>query len=493
MTLRRVVTALLKLVAAALAFTTFATALLDVSMAWDVWYYHLPFAARLWNIVPKDAYVFHPTNQARFTGYPLLAEGLQGLLWRLTGRPESGNLVAFFSLVLFAWFLKRSFRVPWHLSALALSAIPLVHTHAVASYIDLPANLALAALILSVLRLYTTDAPTDTTDASADAARTPLPEAPWTVLALAAVVINMRFQLQPLALLAIVAAIPRLLVPVLRALRGPSRALARTRLALILLSIPVVFAWPLKNLVVHRNPYYPMTLSIFGLTLPGIEEGYASAPSYLAHAPRALRFAYSILEVGLPPITDERRWTIDQWAPNDSPALRMGGFFGAYVVFHLAILAWTTFRDRSRAVRLVTATFAALTLVTAHLPQSHELRYYLFWMILLVSLNLILASRDRVTAGLSRLALGVVCAAALGVVIASTHTWYVYPWGPTFAELLRTKVDPVLVRRVGETGSACIAREPWTFLYAPTFHLPARYSIREAETRADCGASPFVN
>src|SRR5258708_40243001 len=84
-----------------------AAAVTDVSLAWDVWYYHLPFAARIAGIVPADQYAYDAMNQARFDGFPLLGETLQGLLWRVTGRPESANLVALSSLPLFAWFLRK--------------------------------------------------------------------------------------------------------------------------------------------------------------------------------------------------------------------------------------------------------------------------------------------------------------------------------------------------------------------------------------------------
>src|SRR4051794_25273954 len=80
--------------------------------------------------------------------------------------------------------------------------------------------------------------------------------------------------------------------------------------------------------------------------------------------------------------------------------------------------------------------FAVLTAVTAALPQSHELRYYLYWMIVLVSLNLILASREGARVGLTPPALGAACALALSVVLAVTRCGYAYPSGSTFTELV---------------------------------------------------------
>ena len=84
------------------------TALHDVSQAWDVGYYHLPFAGRLAGLLPESEYVFSSANSARYRGFPLLAELLQGLCWRVTGRPETTNLVAFASLPLVAWFASAS-------------------------------------------------------------------------------------------------------------------------------------------------------------------------------------------------------------------------------------------------------------------------------------------------------------------------------------------------------------------------------------------------
>ena len=112
-------------------------ALHDVSRAWDVWYYHLPFAARIAGIVPASQFAYDPLNQARFDGFPLLGEALQGLLWRITGRPESANLVAFSALPLFAWFAKKRLGVPMWATILALLAVPLVQIHATSCYVDL--------------------------------------------------------------------------------------------------------------------------------------------------------------------------------------------------------------------------------------------------------------------------------------------------------------------------------------------------------------------
>jgi len=97
-------------------------ALHDASQAWDVGYYHLPFAGRLVGLLPETQYVFSSANAARYKGFPLLAELLQGLFWRLTGRPEGANLVAFASVPVLAWFAQRRLGAPWHLTVPSLLA-----------------------------------------------------------------------------------------------------------------------------------------------------------------------------------------------------------------------------------------------------------------------------------------------------------------------------------------------------------------------------------
>jgi hypothetical protein len=474
-------TRVLQGIALALGASMLVTALHDISTTWDVWYYHMPFAARIWGIVPPEAFAFHALDQARYDGYPLLAEVFQGLLWRVTGRPEASNLVALASLTLFVWFLKHRFQVPLHLSVVALMAIPLVQLHATSCYIDLPANVCMAVLLLTVY------------DLRVEEAAPPRPAQDRTLFLLGvatAGAANMRFQLHLPILLALLAAAPKVLGPLFADLRGPFRSRALRRLAIVALALPLVFFSPLKNAIVHHNPYYPMKLDVAGLSLPGVESVYSSSPPYLAHAPGPVRWAYSVLEIGIRPMTERRRWTLDQWMPSDGAGNRMGGFFGAYAVFHLALLGWITARDRSREAKAAAVFFAAVTAVSSLLPQSHELRYYLYWMIVLVSLNLILACRLAAAParGLSPPALGAACAAALAVVLAVTRCGYVYPSGSSFETFLGEKVDAATLGQIHVGDRVCLAKDPWTILYAAPFHRPADYAVKESAQPGDCGA-----
>lgn len=459
----------LALVAWGLLVSMLVAAFHDVSMAWDVWYYHLPFAARIAGIVPADQFAYDPMNQARFDGFPLLGEALQGLLWRITGRPESANLVALSSVPLFAWFAQRRLGVPMHLTILALLAVPLVQIHATCCYVDLPANMAASALVLVAISIHASNA---------------APRARDLALAgvLAAIAANMKALMHPIVLAALVAI--------------AFRVRDRKMLAISALALPIIFATPLKNLIVHHNPYYPVAMNVFGHTLPGPDDPYSSSPVWLEHAPRPVRFACSLLEMGLRPLGDTKRWTVDQWTPPDAPGYRMGGYFGAYVVLHAVIFTWRVIRDRrDRTTRVSAIGFAALTAIVSVLPQSHELRYYMCFIIVLVTLNVWLAQRavPDTKSDASRVPwTSWAFAAALAVVLFATRGAYAYPSGESFDDLVRAEVDPHAVGAVRDGEHVCVRHAPWNLLWAARFHAPKSYVVTEAVTESECAGMPAL-
>jgi hypothetical protein len=255
----------------------------------------------------------------------------------------------------------------------------------------------------------------------------------------------------------------------------------------MVLAAPVVLFTPVKNAILHRNPFYPIGVHLFGHALPGPEAPYASSPAWLADSPRPWRFVCSLLEIGIRPLDDPHRWTVDQWMPDDTMGNRMGGFFGAYVVLLLLTLGYRVARDRSRLARVSGATFALFTALIACMPQSHELRYYLSWMILLVSLNLVLACRpESPRFALGPRGLGTIAAVAFLIVVGSTRGAYAYPGGRSVADLVRAKVDAKSVERIGEGERVCVRREPFNLLWTDRFHPPRHYVVQEAEEEADC-------
>jgi hypothetical protein len=463
--------------ALALLVSMLAAALHDASQAWDVGYYHLPFAGRLAGILPASEYVFSTPNMGRFRGFCLLGELLQGALWRVTGRPESVNLVAYSSVPILGWFGARRLRVPWHLTVLSLLAIPLVHAHATSAYVDLPANAAASVLVMVTLEAYVSERPVSVRDALLAALS-------------ATFAANMKPMMQPVVALALA-----LLAIRLYASRGRTGERgtkeSRRALGLLLAALPFVFATPLKNLALYGNPYFPIRITLLGRTLAGTEDAYSSSPGWLEHAPRPVRFVCSLLELGIRPMSDPRRWTIDQWMRSDAPGYRMGGFFHAYVVAHVGVFLWRVIVAPTRATRTAAVGFAGFTLALSLMPQSHELRYYMAWMIVLVLSNLWLAARPHSMEGgsTSTPKLGVLAGmavTALAVVLVVTHGVYAYPSGSSFYELVRAKVDQRLIAGIAKGERVCVNREPFDVLWAPAFHGERSYVLKEAEEASDC-------
>ena len=143
------------LVVIPLIASIFLKAILDVDNNYDPGWYHLPFASRIWGILPKSMFIgdekwFEP----RFDGFPLLAHFLQGFFWKITGRIQSTNLVSFLSIIGYFWFLRAYFQVPLYLSAIALFSIPLVLTNASTSFVDLFGNVGTSILVLMTYSFY---------------------------------------------------------------------------------------------------------------------------------------------------------------------------------------------------------------------------------------------------------------------------------------------------------------------------------------------------
>jgi hypothetical protein len=169
----------------------------------------------------------------------------------------------------------------------------------------------------------------------------------------------------------------------------------------------------------------------------------------------------------------------------------MGGYFGAYVLANLAFLGLAAWR-RTREARAAAMLFGGVTLVVSLMPQSHELRYYMHWMMLLVSLNLILWTSPRFGHARGPLALGLTATLALAVVAWSTNADFLYASGSTFAEYLAKRAPSAAFSEVVPGDHLCVSRQPFTFLYAPAFHPTKTYAVQEAVTDEDCrGARPL--
>lgn len=135
-----------------------------------------------------------------------------------------------------------------------------------------------------------------------------------------------------------------------------------------------------QNLALHGNPFWPERVPFVSTLFPYVHDGSTSGaatqrPLALVGAPQAQVFAMSLLEIDVP-TTSNPRWLLDQGLPDGG--LRMGGFWGFGVVVYLLVALSLLIAFRRR--RGVVASIAGMGLLcfVAVLPQSNELRYYMF-------------------------------------------------------------------------------------------------------------------
>ena len=489
----------------------FLKAVLDVDDSYDPGWYHLPFAARLGGILPKEMFIgdekwFEP----RFDGFPLLAHFLQGLFWRVTGRIQSTNLVAFFSVIGYFAFLRVYFQVPLYLSAIALFSIPLFLTNATTSFVDLFGNVGISILVMMTYSFYKNK---------------DLPSFSELFVAFlgAAIAVNTKTQLQPLGLFILIFTGSRLAWLYWQQHRV--KHLVKV-LPLTILAILIIFASPIKNTLIHQNPLYPIKVEIGGVVL-----NHKLSPEAYETGNRQQKWINSVLEINAPHF-----WTADQWS-SDFDRNRRGGFFGLYVVFNILLLLGLLFREaiqnkyllvrkdrakeqtvatskteNSRAAKIAFFTAIAMSIVPINFPQSHELRYFMYWMICLVSLNLALISlpKNRELWGrwLKPKYMGLIYLVFLTIVLIRTDGTYIKVKNASLDKHVTFGVKPDLIAQIKPNERVCLlskhmgeevqgapmAALKYAFLYSSYFHpeLDYDYSIQATLDPANCGDRTII-
>ncbi len=432
-----------------------------VDAYWDTLAYHWTYAARAAGICARDCFALPAVMDARYDGFPLWLHTLQGWLWRATGTPGMGDLVGIAMLLAVCLYLRVRFAVPLAWSWLAFLAIPLVQVQLTSTYIDLPVNAAVTLALLVLLRMLTRPDGRQLADVA---------------LALAT---GSKYQMVPVALLVWTAI-------VVLATRDPARVgLRRRDVAFVALSVAGALALLpnlVANLVMFGNPVYPVAIGIGPLHFAGPEAmPVNSIADAWARTPGPLRWLASVTEYdafrGRPVL-----WTIDQGDVQQSnPSFRMGGYFVPYVLGLVALVGWSA-RTVS-AARGAVAVLVALTLLCALMPNSHELRYYMFWMLSLVAIALALVHSPAFRSERQPLQRGVghaLVAISAASVILMTGGAYLRTGGVTLQDLVRE--TDAAVAQIPDGATLCIRNnDRRAFLYSSAFHPGRHYATRVLE------------
>lgn len=454
----------------------FGVAFFDYNYGGDAFMYHVPFAARLWNIITPELYTFEYFTENRFLGFPLLANWLQGLFWFVFQRIEATNLVAYVSLILLIIYLVRVVKIPFYLATLSLLAVPMIHMHAARSYIDLPGNVALAVYILTLYLLYI--------------GQRELNRNSLILLFLGAFsAAQIKLQLMPLVFLLILATLPLLVRHYWQV--GRPRLENNLRLlkvaGVVFLASLVIFSVPIKNIVLYQNPVYPIKITLAGQALNHTE----SSPDFMHPSLRQLapplRWARSVLEID---VFDQRRpwpWTLAMdFISWHEERFGLGGYFGAYVVFNLVLFALLCALNWGRETGVALIFLTVMTGVTVWMPQSYELRYYMYWMMVLVSLNAYLVCRcSEIRRGANQWLrpqyFGLVALVFVLIFVDQTDKFFTYPALQPLSQQLQQKgfLDEKILGAIQPGDKICLVNKaPMTFLYSSYFHPQHPYRLR---------------
>ncbi|XWK86524.1 MAG: hypothetical protein U7127_20240 [Phormidium sp.] len=486
----------LKLIASILIVSIFLKCIIDVDFTWDTWWYHLPWAARIWNIIPADSYQFDRLSEVRYQGFPLFAEFLQGFFWKIFHLVQAANLVCFFSFLIYLGFLKSYCKIPFYISLIAILAVPLVQTHITSCYVDLPANVSASILIMMIYLCFIQD--------NFFTRRNLL-----VIFLAAASAGNTKYQIIPIVALSL----SLLLFRFIWLSYNQDPRIKPKRLLIILLSVVIasslIFFVPLRNIALYGNPFYPVRTEILdkisSLTKPifpgnsqiNITEKPSLAqdksPDTLKNSTRPKKWILSVLEI------KKAIWSIDQWS-KDKTLNRMGGFFGTYVIFHLLVLVYLLYRWRSRQVIVAAIFMVILSFFTAFMPLAYELRYYMYWMISLVSLNLYLIYNvdDLVAPNkiINKQHISLVCCVILIFVLVSTRAIFVRPRFYTLSKHIQGNVQGRVINKIGKNDRICLVNKtPDTFLYTAYFQpqLNYSYSVKAADSPEECGTYKILD
>jgi hypothetical protein len=362
----------------AMAGLLFAKAWIDMDYNWDSLAYHVPFAALRTGLVSPDQYILPPSLQAVFDGFPVVQDYLKGWLWKFSGNVNAVNLPTVAALVGMCVALAAMLRLPFSLLLFAAMGIPVIHVAAAKNYVDLISNAAFATALVFIL------------DSFMNTQRVHWRNLVVVVAgAVIAASVKPQFVILSLCLLAALVAYNLWFFR-----RRPLAAFERPEWinwSMIVAGVGLVLIIPVRNLYTFGNPLYPVAWSLFGHSFPGPYPANLSQnwdPAYLRGTAQPLKWILSILEFH----ALDSRYTpytlgMADVGP-DAKSLRMGGYFGFYVVFNLLVLAYIVFRKRDRRAYLFAAAFLIGSVATASLPASHELRYFSFWMLILVFANI---------------------------------------------------------------------------------------------------------
>lgn len=454
----------------------------------DSWMYQLPFAARFWGMVSPQEYVFEVEREPFYNTSTMLPNILQGFFWWLFGlnRPQGANLVSFFSFIGYIIFVKYYLKIPYYLSSLALLAVPLLHIAVTSAYVDLFTNIGFSITIILTYFLFIKE---------------DFIKVKNIIIFIigAFIAANSKYLLVPPLFLLIIVVVLRILWLIIYRFNPLNKGKNIIKILIFsFLSSLLIFATEVKNIIVYQNPFYPLKISLLGYEL---NHSVVPSSTYMADAIASMsplqRWIFSLLEIGA---FDERRpwlWTIAMdYVPLEADSFGMGGYFAIYVVFNILLFAFIC-KKKNPETRTALIFIIILSLITPFLPFAYQLRYYMYWIIVLISLNLyLLINQDysKEHKWLKAQNYGYFATIILIIFAVLTRWEFTYPNPMSLEKFMSSRVEPAIIADIKENEEVCLVGfTPLTFLYNSRFHegrnyfVKAEFNLSEEEVKEKCG------
>ena len=460
----------------------------DIDGAWDSTWYHMSFAALRAGLISQRQYQVSQWLGTYFDGFPALPDYLQGMAWRLTSRPQAANLVSLFALVCATIFFRTRYKVPFGYVVIGFLGIPMVLIQSTSTYVDLFTNCFATILIFTIFWMWIEPEHFTTIDL-------------LIAFVSLAVAINSKPQFVAIGTFALVALFVSSLLnrQKLSCLRDQFHRATTGRRVLVVaacfLCLCLAYVNPAKNLIKFHNPAYPAKANIGPWHLPGSYKvrSVVNYPPYLENIPQAGRWVLSIVEYdtfdGRNPL-----WTNSNGDVGPRSAAHMGGAFGALVLFNVFFFLIVQAKVRKRYGWKPALFLIIITVVTASMPASQEIRYYMYWVICLVALNLVMIEKGMTEPerGTFRLISAAAMSSFLMFVLCATGFQYVSSNETTMESLVKEgQIERQLLEMDLQDGEiVCVkGKIPRTFYYAPIFNprVDGKYHYGVIESYDDAG------
>jgi hypothetical protein len=335
----------------------------EFPIAWDFLAYHLPFA-----LLHYDLTTYSPPDYLMdiFNAFPPLPHLLQGFLIKLTGSFNSAsalNAISLIGMILLLKLLNSGVRLSFF--AWLLLSIPLVVIHMTSGYIDLFVGVSVTILFAATREIAMGKFCTKN----------------MLIFGLAlCVAMFSKYQTWPFCFLCSFFILLKFSVTG----NDKSRFVSFQFASCVSVILCILLYWPIRNFLIFNNPTYPIqppVLSYFyefsGLSL---EKGMRiqQIPQRLWDVSNVRLFWESVLETSRF-FAPGFKYSVDQGGYDGgaaSPHFRMGGWSPLFIFLSFGWLL-TSGRNLSEMFWSFAPLICGL-LFLFFVPQSHELRYWLF-------------------------------------------------------------------------------------------------------------------